>query len=233
MAKWVRSEVLEMEVSELASSSDGIWMDCKEYQFSGVRGRYLWTLKLLINSSDHGGVWVDSLVRTIPQTPLLGGFIALNLAPSETSGPANDRISSVLLGVSLFCVAVHVDSVLHPYSPLFSMSQHANSLCDIVARINSLEAKCARVELRWEIAEDALARERDREKDQNGALREEAWRYRQRMMTLEGEQAKHLSEKTKLSIEFFVLCDFVWAKIPNIDFFDFQGAPSSPSSFGV
>ncbi|KAJ4979540.1 hypothetical protein NE237_010320 [Protea cynaroides] len=93
---------------------------------------------------------------------------------------------------------------------------HANFLCDILAKVDSLEAKCSRAELRWEIAKDALAR-----------------RYRQRMMTLESEQAKHLAEKTKLSMEFFALCDFVLAKIPNFDFSDFQGVPSSPSDSGI
>ncbi|KAJ4954381.1 hypothetical protein NE237_011164 [Protea cynaroides] len=163
----------------------------------------------IFDSSYHGGVWVDCPARTIPQTPLLGGFATPNLVPRETSGLTNEGISSVLLAISFFCIDVYIDSVLHAHNLIFSMSQHVSSRCEIAGRIDSLEAKCVKAELRWGIAKDALARERDRVRDQIGALREEAWRYRQRMMTLEGEQAKHLSEKTKLSMEFFALCDFV------------------------
>ncbi|KAJ4959402.1 hypothetical protein NE237_026513 [Protea cynaroides] len=124
----------------------------------------------------------------------------------------------MLLGVSFSCVLVYIDSIPHAHRPQFFVSLHANFLHDISTRIDSLEAKYARTELRWEIAKDAFARERDRARDQIGALREEAWRYRQRIATLKGEQAKHLEEKISCqwsSSHCVILC---WKKFSTLIF---------------
>ncbi|KAJ4972711.1 hypothetical protein NE237_005885 [Protea cynaroides] len=129
------------------------------------------------------GLQFNSPVRSSLPPSLPGLFNSHGASHEGPSCPANERISSKLLKVSLFIpgfaiLALFVDL-------FFFLFQYTNNLRDLFGIIDSLEARCARAELGRELVEDALKEEKERTKDQIGALREETWKFRQLIMVFE------------------------------------------------